>query len=226
MVMNVLVYIITFLFLIHVLFLAYIFFLTKKRLNRPIAGTLPSTHSQDCALYFAYGANMSRRYLANIRNIQALDTTPAELPGYCLTFNLKGRNFIEPGFANIVPSENENVEGVVHLVTLPDLDRILKSEPSEYKISDVEVIVKGQKVSAKTLLYIGDCAEIYNPSKRYLQLLTGAAEEHGLSETYIGKLNSTKYVYFPLLSESYGAVIYFYLMKISSNRNVIKPNNT
>jgi hypothetical protein len=218
MIINALGYLITFLFALHALFLIYILISTRNRLNRPITKNLNVAHSADHVFYFAYGANMSSRYLTNIRNIQVLSTTRAILYGYTLTFNLKGRNFLEPGFSNISPSENEHVEGVVHQISKQDLNKILKSEPTQYKMTDVEVMVDGEKVTAKTFVHIAEPNVSYRPSKRYLNLLTDAAKEHGLSESYIGKLNTTKYVYFPGLSESYGAVIYYYLIKRSSGK--------
>ncbi|MES2675080.1 MAG: gamma-glutamylcyclotransferase [Pseudomonadota bacterium] len=218
MIINYLSYIITFLFALHALFLVYIVFSTRKIFNRPISKNLNVAHGEDQVLYFAYGANMSRRYLTNIRNIQVLDTKRAILNGYTLTFNLKGRNFLEPGFSNISPSENEHVEGVVHRISKQDLDKIQKSEPAQYKMTDIEVVVDGEKVTAKTFVHIAEPNVSYRPSKRYLKLLTDAAKEHGLSETYIAKLHTTKHVYFPGLSESYGAVIYYYLIKKSSRK--------
>ncbi len=209
----------TFVIIAHLLFLIIIYFTTQHRLNRPADNKkLKTQEIGNNAYYFAYGANMSEKYLTNIRNIVPISTTPATLSGYALTFNLKGRNFLEPGFANISTSEHNNVEGVIHEVSQKDLEKLLKSEPSEYKIIDADVLVEGKNVSAKTLIYNGESLQLYKPSKRYLGLLTNAAIEHGLSKEYISKLQSTEYIYYPLLSEGYGAIIYFYLMTVTSSK--------
>jgi Gamma-glutamyl cyclotransferase, AIG2-like len=210
-----------FLIIAHIAFLIFIYFTTQNRLNRPVVADtkkIKSQSTEDRAFYFAYGANMSEKYLANIRNIHALSTTHATLSGYKFTFNLKGRNFLEPGFANISASSSDAVEGVVHLVVKSDLEKILNSEPSDYKIVEVDVMVNGKNISAKTLMYIGESSNTYKPSRRYLRLLTQAAEDYGFSLEYVTKLKATKCVYFPLLSEAYGAVIYFYLINISSSK--------
>ncbi|MES2826100.1 MAG: gamma-glutamylcyclotransferase family protein [Pseudomonadota bacterium] len=163
---------------------------------------------EDDEFYFAYGANMSARYLANIRKVRAIETKPAIVNGYALIFNLKGVNFLEPGFANILANENEYVEGVVHRVKRVDLARILKSEPVEYKIIDIDATVDGRTITAKSLLYVSASTQTYRPSKRYLNILTRAATQHGLSEEYIARIKSTECVYYPVLSEVFGSVIY------------------
>lgn len=165
-------------------------------------------HQTEYELYFAYGANMSARYLANIRQVRALETKPATVEGYGLTFNLPGINFLEPGFANIVINAEEQVEGVVHRVTAADLARILKSEPEHYQIIDVQAQVEGKSVSAKSLIYLSDSKQTYKPSKRYRNMLLRAAAEHSLSELYIAKIKSTQCVYYPILSEAFGSIIH------------------
>ena len=61
------------------------------------------------AYYFGYGANMSKRYLENIRNIKPVSSQSAYMLNYKLVINLKGPNFIEPAFANICYEENAKV---------------------------------------------------------------------------------------------------------------------
>lgn len=162
--------------------------------------------------YFAYGANMSAKYLAKIRRVRAIDSRPAILDGYQLAFNLAGVNFIEPGFANIRASEIDSVEGVLHRVTEADINKILRSEPDNYKIVDVHVNVSGERIAAKSLIFETDSPTTYKPSKRYINMLAKAAEEHGLSKDYLAKIRSTEYVYYPGLSEAFGTIIFLAVM--------------
>lgn len=162
--------------------------------------------------YFAYGSNMSAKYLKNVRKVTAVDSHRAVLDNYRLTFNLKGPNFLEPGFANIVEHPGESIEGVVHRVSPSDLERILGSEPGEYKIETIVVEGLSGTIEAKTLVYVGGGATEFRPSRRYLNLLLKAGKNHQLSSDYIGKLKSTETVYYPILSELFGSVIYAHIM--------------
>ena len=72
------------------------------------------------AYYFGYGSNMSQEYLENVRNVYPTKSTIAHLKDYTLKINLKGPNFVEPGFANISYQIGSKAEGSVHEIS--DLD--------------------------------------------------------------------------------------------------------
>lgn len=171
----------------------------------------PST-SEGNNLYFAYGANMSSRYLRNVRNINAIDSKRAVLAGYQLVFSLKGPNFIEPGFASIRESETAKVEGVLHSVTDTDLNSIIASEPSSYEIIDILISSGGSVVEAKTLVNTIQTHVEYKPSKRYLNLLISAGNEYGFSSDYMHELKKTDSVYYPIISEVFGSVVHAYVL--------------
>jgi cation transport regulator ChaC len=201
------------LLLVFALLVVVLHIATNYIVNRPL-NSEPAfmTDVDNYQYYFAYGANMSAKYLANIRKVRALESKPAKLDGYALTFNLAGVNFIEPGFANIRASDIDHVEGVVHRVTEADINKILRSEPDKYQIVDVHVQVAGELVVAKSLIFVSDSPETYKPSKRYVNMLAKAAREHGLSKEYVEKIESTEYVYYPGLSEAFGTVIFLAVM--------------
>ena len=53
------------------------------------------------AFYFGYGSNMSQVYLEKVRYVYPKKSTVGHIKDYALKINLKGPNFVEPGFANI-----------------------------------------------------------------------------------------------------------------------------
>ena len=69
------------------------------------------------AYYFGYGSNMSQEYLEKVRNVYPTKSTIAYLKDYTLKINLKGPNFVEPGFANISYQIGSKVEGILHEIS-------------------------------------------------------------------------------------------------------------
>lgn len=160
--------------------------------------------------YFAYGSNMSTAYLTNIRGVYPLDRESAKLSGYKLNFSLRGPNWIEPGFANIAPADDAFVEGVVYTLDEAAYERVVLSEPEEYRQVTVDVVTPaGKTIQAITL--VGPDQGEFQPSKRYLKTLVKGAQENELSATYIASLHAIDSVYVPLLSEAMGSVIYLYV---------------
>lgn len=165
--------------------------------------------------YFAYGSNMSTAYLTNIRGVYPLDKETAKLRGYKLTFSLRGPNWIEPGFANIAPADNGFVEGVVYTLDQAAYERVVLSEPDEYRQVTVDLVTAdGRTIQAVTL--VGPNQGEFQPSKRYLKTLVKGAQENELSAEYIESLRAIDPVYVPLLSEVMGSVIYVYVYLQSS----------
>lgn len=165
--------------------------------------------------YFAYGSNMSTAYLTNIRGVYPLDKETAKLSGYKLTFSLRGPNWIEPGFANIAPADDGFVEGVVYTLDQAAYERVVLSEPDEYRQVTVDLVTAdGRTIQAVTL--VGPDQGEFQPSKRYLKTLVKGAQENELSAEYIESLRAIDSVYVPLLSEVMGSVIYVYVYLQSS----------
>lgn len=165
--------------------------------------------------YFAYGSNMSTAYLTNIRGVYPLGRESAKLSGYKLTFSLRGPNWIEPGFANIARADDSFVEGVVYTLDEAAYERVVLSEPDDYRQVIVDVATPdGKMVQAVTL--VGPDQGEFRPSKRYLKTLVKGAQENELSANYIASLREIDSVYVPLLSEAMGSVIYLYVYLQSS----------
>ena len=163
------------------------------------------------AYYFGYGANMSKRYLENIRNINPVSSRSASMSNYKLVMNLKGPNFIEPAFANICYEENAKVEGVVHEITQTDLDRIVASEGETYELIEAPVTFGNDTVLVQTLRCKENTSEDLPASRRYMKILIAAAIENNLSNGYIEFLKRKKSVYYPILSEIFAIRVYFWV---------------
>ena len=163
------------------------------------------------AYYFSYGANMSKRYLENIRNIRPEASHTGYMINYKLVMNFKGPNFIEPSFANICFEKGAKVEGVVHELKETDFTRIVASEGETYELIEAPASFKNKSVIAKTLLCNESATEEIPASRRYMKILIAAAIENKLSSDYVEFLKSKKSVYYPVLSEIFAIRVYFWV---------------
>jgi len=127
--------------------------------------------------YFAYGANMNLQHLCNL-GVQVLRAERAILEGWRLCFNVVDREQLGSGFANILPSDGDRVEGVLYLiatVSIASLDTY-EDYPQDYG----KVWVKVQTwegLTVECFVYVGRCdrlAEGLLPTDQYLQLLLTA----------------------------------------------------
>jgi hypothetical protein len=59
----------------------------------------PIENSQPKVWYFAYGTNMSTRYLTNVRHVGVYLSLPAYVLNYSVTLSKPGLPSIEPSFA-------------------------------------------------------------------------------------------------------------------------------
>ena len=160
--------------------------------------------------YFSYGSNMSASYLKKFRNVKTTWSTVAKLDGYKFVMNMPGPNFVEPGFGNIKQRDNSWVEGMLHEISDDDFKRIVASEGEDYLVQDVSIEIDSGTHISKTLIYKSDIEEL-KTSKRYLRLIVNAAKENNLSLDYINELYQKSSVYYPLLSELYSIVVYFWV---------------
>ena len=169
--------------------------------------------------YFSYGSNMSASYLKKFRNVEATWSLVAKLIDYQFVMNMPGPNFIEPGFGNIVRKKDSYVEGMLHEISDDDFKRLVASEGEDYLIEDVSIETDSGPQLSKTLIYKSDIKEL-RTSRRYLRLIVTAAKENNLSVAYIDELLQKKSVYYPVFSELYSIVVYFWVK--SRARKIIK----
>ncbi|MGB0635309.1 MAG: gamma-glutamylcyclotransferase family protein [Paracoccaceae bacterium] len=153
---------------------------------------------QNLAFYFGYGSNMSKKVMENVRNIHPKQSQSTILKNYKIIMNMPGPNFVEPGFANIIPSKGDRVEGVLHEISDLELDRIIASEGTDYELIKVKIRFFNSQIIAKTLIYKTDINYDLPTSKRYKKILVRAARDNELSPSYITELKNKKSVYYPV----------------------------
>jgi len=144
--------------------------------------------------YFAYGSNMNQEQMKK-RGIHFLERTHTILRGYRLEFNKLASRNPQEGYANIVPNENEIVEGILYEISKSDLSILDSYEDTPKHYNQIKVNVKlddEQEIEATT--YIANSAKVregLNPTREYLNRIINGAKGI-LSETYYQKLESWK----------------------------------
>ena len=161
--------------------------------------------------YFGYGSNMSLKYIQNRRGVFPTQSLPGRLKGYRLIMNMEGPAFIEPSFANITPDKNDEVEGVIHLISKTELIKIINTEGENYEVTDITIKTAEGNKRAKTLIYTTANGIDIPPSRRYMKILIKAANDSGLSKEYIKRLESRPSVYYPILSEIYAIRVLYWV---------------
>lgn len=144
--------------------------------------------------YFAYGSNMDIQRLRG-RKVKPLSCQSARIEDYKLVFNKKADAGGGEGFANIVSSPGEVVEGVLYEVEERDLDKLDICEgvkDGHYMRMPVTASPKsGDQIDA--IVYVaqhGKVVEGLKPRKRYLDYLLAGKEY--LSEEYYLFLKNIK----------------------------------
>lgn len=185
----------------------------KHLLNSPIP---VAVHSSNADLYyFAYGTNMSTRYLYNVRGVLPADSQAGMIEDYQVYFMKPGINALEPTFAYLLKSKGKNAYGVLHLVSKQDLEKIEKSEGKLYQWRILPVkLSNGQIIEAQTLVRLSP-GDMGSPSRRYLQILLEGAVEHGLPAAYISELRGVSSVYVPVISELMSDILQAFAMQRS-----------
>jgi gamma-glutamylcyclotransferase (GGCT)/AIG2-like uncharacterized protein YtfP len=143
-------------------------------------------------LYFAYGSNMERHHMKQ-RCRSAKFVAAATLRDYELTFSGTSSMW-GGGVADLNPAKGKVVEGVLWEITDADLKALDEYEgyPKVYVRRNVEVeAADGRKM--QPFAYVMAKPGLYKaPSRRYLRLLISGAEEHGLSDEYVTRLEAIR----------------------------------
>lgn len=143
--------------------------------------------------YFAYGSNISEKRMKE-RNINFISRKFAVLKDYKVVFNKVSKKSVYIGYANIVESKSDYVEGALYEITPEELSIINKyeganSKPSHYYRTIVDVICDGEIINAVT--YVANpimIRENIKPEKNYLNYILEGKDI--FSEKYYEKLNS------------------------------------
>lgn len=143
--------------------------------------------------YFAYGSNISHHRMFTERNVNFTYRKFAILENYKLVFNKVSKNNCYLGFANIVESPGDIVEGALYEIYDMELSKIDKKEgyPTHYLRNIISVICEGEKISA--IVYIANPTMIRDnikPDKNYLNYILEGKDL--FSSDYYNNLLETK----------------------------------
>lgn len=127
--------------------------------------------------YFAYGSNISAHRMLNERKVSFISRKFAILENYKLVFNKVSKNNVYLGYANIVESNGDIVEGALYEIQETDIKKIDKFEganstPNHYYRKIVDVICENTKIQA--IVYIANpimIRENIKPDKNYLNYI-------------------------------------------------------
>lgn len=149
---------------------------------------------------FAYGANCSKESVER-RKLEPIESIPARLPGFKVTFRLVGVPLIEPVMGDVEVADDEpeqhEIHGVAHLLTKKAWRRLQVTEGGQgvdragYIPHKVKAYAyDGREIEAYVLMTErGKClpnpVSVYGPpSARYVgKILQGA--EYGVDERYL-----------------------------------------
>lgn len=150
---------------------------------------LISINSIPTQLYFAYGSNMDEKQL-HARNVIFGNRRRATLKGYKLVFNKIASQGAGIGFANIVPAEGCEVEGI--LMDVGNMEAIDGPEgyPTHYNKQKLKVECDGKERIA--IIYVAQPdmqSNNLHPTQEYLNRLL--AGKDFLSESYLNQLAGT-----------------------------------
>lgn len=143
-------------------------------------------------LYFAYGTNMERFWFKK-RCPKAKFVSAAVLRDHDVTF-ARSSSMWGGGTADLKPTPGAVVEGVLWEVSEQDLKALDQYEgvPSDYIRKTVTVETKDGKTHQAHIYFVAQPGGYRPPSKRYMRLLIQGAEEHGLSDEYVRRLEAIK----------------------------------
>lgn len=148
--------------------------------------------SPDSLWYFAFGSNMSSKVFRGRRKMHPVSSESAELRGYELVFDHPGLPLLEPSFANIKPSKDNSVFGVLYNMTRREMNMLNTLEGGgAYQNLELEVIGENGARRVAHVFWTPNTGITHLfPSKRYISVLVTGAKEHNLPHEWIRFLQS------------------------------------
>jgi hypothetical protein len=139
---------------------------------------------------FAFGSNMCSGRLRDYGVVPLGSGAPAKLSGFALTFD-KLSKIDGSGKANVQPSKNDMVWGVLYEVSEADLELLDRGEGGGYRRQRVTVNTSDAAVSAWIYTAVKPKRSgAIKPHAWYLRFLVEGAREHGLPAHYIRALET------------------------------------
>lgn len=138
----------------------------------------------DSFYYFGYASNLDTSTLEGRLQTKPLKIGIGILPHYGFRFNHPNPD--GSARANIVPSENESVYGLVFEIKNEDLGYFLSSEPG-YDLVEKEIFTKKGRLNA--LVFIStETREGLFPKEAYWKVILKGGKESGIPETYLAQV--------------------------------------
>jgi hypothetical protein len=136
--------------------------------------------------YFGYASNLQVSTLEQRIGDKIQNYIQGRLIDYGFRFNR--RNADGSARANIIPSDSEDVFGILYQVDEKYHDILLKTEPG-YQLIKIHVETDQGDFQAFTFMSDSDDVDIY-PAKEYLTSILAGAKENSLPGEYIDFIRS------------------------------------
>lgn len=139
--------------------------------------------------YFAYGSNLSTRYIHDYTPSAAF-VMRAELPNYKVEFRHYSEN-LGGGISSIVETPGSLVKGVIYEVLESELEAldVLESVPEGiYRRDTYFLMGEDGRWQRGDLYRVSTPTGPYTPSNEYVDFMIEGAREHGLDADYVEQL--------------------------------------
>lgn len=144
--------------------------------------------------YFAYGSNMNQKQMKyKGKIIVPAKKCSAKLMNYILKFNKQAKGYPGCGYANIVPSKDSLVEGILYEITeddflILDLKEGIRCNPPHYTKEPIKIKLNDNSETEAETYIANQTNDSLRPTKEYLEHLLKAKDS--LSTEYYSWLES------------------------------------
>mmetsp|Transcript_69641 Transcript_69641/g.131073 ORF Transcript_69641/g.131073 Transcript_69641/m.131073 type:complete len:337 (+) Transcript_69641:181-1191(+) len=153
--------------------------------------------SSESVWTFGFGSNMNVALLQSKKGMTVLESSPAVVKEWRLSFAMNAIGLVEPAFADAQPGRKEDeIHGVAVRLPLADYARLSKQEASYAEVEVVAAAYDGRTLEVR--MYTkplpaqmkGGAPPVDIPcSQRYLNVLVSGGVEAGLDKDYIRRLS-------------------------------------
>lgn len=134
--------------------------------------------------YFGYASNLDTNTLEGRLKSKPVIIGVGLLPHFGFRFNFPNPD--GSARANLVPSENESVYGLVFEIKEEDRGYFLTSEPG-YDFVEKEIFTKNGRISAFVFISPKTKTGIF-PMEEYWKVILKGGKESGLPDSYMAKI--------------------------------------
>jgi hypothetical protein len=134
--------------------------------------------------YFGYASNLDITTLEGRLLSKPVDIGVGVLPHFGFRFNFPNPD--GSARANLVPSENESVYGIVFEIKEEDRSYFLNSEPG-YDFVEKEIFTKNGRLRAFVFISSQIKPGIF-PNEEYWKIIVKGGKESGLPDSYLAQI--------------------------------------